>query len=96
MFDFNLFYFIFQKNKIKLIIQKIKKKNVNVDLMKFFAFELGVPVRESNLKGHHDQIKLSKLVDSFIEKFVICKSCSNPETDIVFFFFELFFLNYFF
>lgn len=56
---------------------------------KFFGCELGAQTSfdEKNdryiVNGAHDANRLRELLDQFIEKFVLCKSCKNPETDLV-------------
>ncbi|KAI0762428.1 eukaryotic translation initiation factor 5 [Fomes fomentarius] len=56
---------------------------------KFFGCELGAQTSfdEKNdryiVNGAHDATKLRELLDVFIEKFVLCKSCKNPETDLI-------------
>jgi translation initiation factor 5 len=56
---------------------------------KFFGCELGAQTTfdEKNdryiVNGAHDAEHLRKLLDVFIEKFVLCKSCKNPETELV-------------
>lgn len=56
---------------------------------KFFGCELGAQTSfdEKNdryiVNGAHDPTKLRELLDGFIEKFVLCKSCKNPETDLI-------------
>ncbi|KAK9457992.1 domain found in IF2B/IF5-domain-containing protein [Dipodascopsis uninucleata] len=56
---------------------------------KFFGLELGAQTscNESTdrymVNGAHDAAKLQDLLDIFIQKFVLCKACKNPETDIV-------------
>ncbi|EKM78817.1 hypothetical protein AGABI1DRAFT_114395 [Agaricus bisporus var. burnettii JB137-S8] len=56
---------------------------------KFFGCELGAQTSfdEKNdryiVNGAHDANRLRELLDGFIEKFVLCKSCKNPETDLV-------------
>ncbi|KAF7965496.1 hypothetical protein HWV62_39956 [Athelia sp. TMB] len=56
---------------------------------KFFGCELGAQTTfdEKNdryiVNGAHDAIRLRELLDGFIDKFVLCKSCKNPETDLV-------------
>ncbi|KAI0224874.1 eukaryotic translation initiation factor 5 [Massospora cicadina] len=55
---------------------------------KFFGCELGAQVKSEAkneryiVNGSHDAEKLQTLLDSFIEKFVLCKECRNPETDL--------------
>jgi translation initiation factor 5 len=57
---------------------------------KYFGTELGAQVKFEEDKdryivnGAHDAPKLQALLDGFIQKFVLCGSCSNPETDLVF------------
>lgn len=58
-------------------------------VIKFFGFELGAQtsIDEPNdrfiVNGAHDAPKLQDLLDGFINKFVLCASCKNPETDII-------------
>lgn len=58
-------------------------------VIKFFGFELGAQtsIDEPNdryiVNGAHDAPKLQDLLDVFINKFVLCSSCKNPETDII-------------
>jgi len=56
---------------------------------KFFGCELGAQT-QFDLKndryivnGSHTDDKLQTLLDTFIKKFVLCPSCSNPETNLV-------------
>ena len=54
-----------------------------------FGCELGAQVtcdEKTNryvLTGAHDQEKLQNTLDGFIDKFVLCSFCKNPETDLV-------------
>lgn len=56
---------------------------------KFFGCELGAQTSfdEKNeryiVNGAHDANRLRELLDAFIDKFVLCKSCKNPETELV-------------
>jgi len=56
---------------------------------KFFGCELGAQTSfdEKNdryiVNGAHNADRLRELLDVFIDKFVLCKSCKNPETDLV-------------
>ncbi|CCH42602.1 Eukaryotic translation initiation factor 5 [Wickerhamomyces ciferrii] len=58
-------------------------------LIKYFGFELGAQtsINESTdrylVNGVHDQPKLQDSLDGFINKFVLCGSCKNPETVII-------------
>ncbi|CAO1624942.1 unnamed protein product [Sympodiomycopsis kandeliae] len=55
---------------------------------KFFGFELGAQTTsdEKNEKyiinGSHQADHLRNLLDDFIDKFVLCGDCKNPETDL--------------
>lgn len=56
-------------------------------LLKYFGFELGAQTQIINderfiVNGSHDAAKLQDQLDGFINKFVLCRSCSNPETEI--------------
>lgn len=56
---------------------------------KFFGCELGAQTSfdEKNdryiVNGAHDANHLRELLDVFIDKFVLCKACKNPETELV-------------
>lgn len=58
-------------------------------VIKYFGFELGAQtnINPSDdrwiINGAHDASKLQDHLDGFIAKFVLCKSCKNPETDVV-------------
>lgn len=55
---------------------------------KFLGFELGLLTKceaEQNkyvVNGKHDAEALAQCLDKFIEKYVLCKQCRNPETDL--------------
>lgn len=57
-------------------------------LIKYFGFELGAqtnidpPDDRWIINGAHDSAKLQDYLDGFIQKFVLCKKCKNPETDV--------------
>jgi len=56
---------------------------------KFFGCELGAQTSfdEKNdryiVNGAHHADRLRELLDVFIDKFVLCKSCKNPETELI-------------
>ncbi|PUU77544.1 domain found in IF2B/IF5-domain-containing protein [Tuber borchii] len=58
-------------------------------VVKFFGFELGAQVTANPtddryiINGAHDAGKLQDYLDTFISKFVLCKKCKNPETDLI-------------
>ncbi|KAK2762571.1 hypothetical protein FQN54_000744 [Arachnomyces sp. PD_36] len=58
-------------------------------VIKYFGFELGAQANPRPtddrwiINGAHDAAKLQDYLDGFISKFVLCKKCKNPETDIV-------------
>ncbi|KAI1393904.1 domain found in IF2B/IF5-domain-containing protein [Hypoxylon trugodes] len=58
-------------------------------VIKYFGFELGAqtnidpPDDRWIINGAHDAAKLQDHLDGFINKFVLCKKCKNPETDVV-------------
>lgn len=55
---------------------------------KYFGCELGaqtnfdVKNERYIVNGEHDANKLQDILDGFIKKFVLCKSCENPETQL--------------
>lgn len=58
-------------------------------LVKFFGFELGAQTSMNEdtdrylVNGVHESSKLQDVLDGFINKFVLCASCKNPETEII-------------
>jgi translation initiation factor 5 len=58
-------------------------------VIKYFGFELGAQANAKPtddrwiINGAHDAPKLQDYLDGFIDKFVLCKKCKNPETDVV-------------
>ena len=58
-----------------------------LDPTKFFGCELGAQTTFANdryiVNGAHQADRLRELLDAFIDKFVLCPSCKNPETEIV-------------
>lgn len=56
---------------------------------KFFGFELGAQTTTNTdtdryiVNGAHNADRLQDLLDIFIQRYVLCKSCKNPETDII-------------
>ena len=58
-------------------------------VIKYFGFELGAQTSINDDKekylvnGQHEASKLQDSLDGFINKFVLCPSCKNPETQIV-------------
>jgi len=57
-------------------------------VIKYFGFELGAQTTTNPsddrwiINGAHDASKLQDYLDGFITKFVLCKKCKNPETDV--------------
>lgn len=55
---------------------------------KYFGFELGAMTNDQPkddrwiINGAHESGKLQDHLDGFINKFVLCKKCKNPETDV--------------
>ncbi|KAI3002979.1 hypothetical protein CBS147346_5619 [Aspergillus niger] len=58
-------------------------------VIKYFGFELGAQANAKPtddrwiINGAHDAPKLQDYLDGFISKFVLCKKCKNPETDVI-------------
>jgi translation initiation factor 5 len=57
-------------------------------VIKYFGFELGAQTNIDPkddrwiINGAHDAAKLQDHLDGFINRFVLCKKCKNPETDV--------------
>ncbi|KKY15157.1 putative eukaryotic translation initiation factor 5 [Phaeomoniella chlamydospora] len=58
-------------------------------VIKYFGFELGAQTNTNPsddrwiINGAHEAGKLQDQLDGFINRFVLCKNCKNPETDVV-------------
>jgi translation initiation factor 5 len=58
-------------------------------VIKYFGFELGAQTTTNPtddrwiINGAHEASKLQDYLDGFINKFVLCRKCKNPETDVV-------------
>lgn len=56
---------------------------------KYFGCELGAQIQFDYkndrfiVNGAHDSTKLQDLLDGFIQKYVLCPACDNPETDLL-------------
>lgn len=78
-------------NGIKTVIVNMPEiaKSLNRPPMyptKYFGWKCGAQVNFDNkseryiVNGAHDPNKLQDLLDGFIQKYVLCQSCENPET----------------
>lgn len=78
-------------NGIKTVIVNMPEiaKSLNRPPMyptKYFGCVLGAQTNFDNkseryiVNGQHEQSKLQDLLDGFIQKYVLCQSCENPET----------------
>lgn len=69
--------------------KQMTNRSFLIDPTKFFGCELGTQVKcdDKNeryiVNGDHDVVKLQNTLDGFINKYVLCQSCKNPETDII-------------
>jgi len=80
-------------NGIKTVVDNMSDISKAIDrppewVTKFMGFELGLLTKcdpEQNryvVNGKHDPEALAKCLDKFIERYVLCKQCRNPETDL--------------
>ena len=57
-------------------------------VIKYFGFELGAQTNTNPkddrwiINGAHEASKLQDSLDGFISRFVLCRSCKNPETEV--------------
>jgi translation initiation factor 5 len=82
-------------NGIKTVVVNLSSVSQSLSrppsyVIKYFGFELGAQTNTNPsddrwiINGAHDAAKLQDYLDGFISKFVLCKKCKNPETDVVF------------
>ncbi|KAI4108256.1 MAG: hypothetical protein L6R37_001129 [Teloschistes peruensis] len=80
-------------NGIKTVIVNLSSVAASLSrppsyVIKYFGFELGAQtnINPSDdrwiINGSHESSKLQDYLDGFISKFVLCKKCKNPETDV--------------
>ncbi|KAK4231525.1 putative eukaryotic translation initiation factor 5 protein [Podospora fimiseda] len=80
-------------NGIKTVVVNLSSVAVSLArpgsyLIKYFGFELGAQTNIDPaddrwiINGAHEAQKLQELLDGFISKFVLCKKCKNPETEV--------------
>ncbi|KAG5924251.1 hypothetical protein E4U61_001099 [Claviceps capensis] len=80
-------------NGIKTVIPNVSSVGASLArpasfIIKYFGFELGAMTNHDPkddrwiINGAHEASKLQDYLDGFINKFVLCKSCKNPETDV--------------
>ena len=55
-------------------------------ILKYFGSKLGTQINVSKkcINGNHSRDKLQSMLQNFIDEFVLCKDCLNPETKIIF------------
>lgn len=71
-----------------------KTKIVNIDqvayaldrselmIMKYYSIILGTSVKGNIMRGNHPSDELTKILNMFIDTYVLCKKCTNPETTL--------------
>ena len=75
--------------KLVIFPRPLAEADELVDVIKYFGFELGAQTNTNPaddrwiINGAHEASKLQDYLDGFISKFVLCKKCKNPETDVV-------------
>ncbi|KAL8972799.1 MAG: hypothetical protein Q9183_000363 [Haloplaca sp. 2 TL-2023] len=82
-------------NGIKTVIVNLSSVAASLSrppsyVIKYFGFELGAQTNNNPsddrwiINGSHESSKLQDYLDGFISRFVLCKKCKNPETDVTF------------
>lgn len=58
----------------------------SIYILKFFGYELGVITQHKNdcysLNGTHSTSSLQHVLSTFINQFVLCEECNNPQTKL--------------
>lgn len=55
-------------------------KRQYIELMKWLSYSLGTGFKVNYLSGEHSDKDVQKLLNEYIDKFVLCGTCSSPET----------------
>jgi len=63
-------------------------KREPIDILKFFGFELASHIRTGEndtyiVNGKFQKDQLETALDKFIDKYVLCRKCKNPETNLL-------------
>ncbi|WUR03265.1 eukaryotic translation initiation factor 5 (EIF5) [Vairimorpha necatrix] len=56
-------------------------------ILKYFSYTLSLQTKHDGkfiISGKHDQMKMQNIIYDFIDHFVLCYNCENPETFFVF------------
>ncbi|EXJ82694.1 translation initiation factor 5 [Capronia epimyces CBS 606.96] len=80
-------------NGIKTVVANLPSVSASLArppayVIKYFGFELGAQTNTNPkddrwiINGAHEASKLQDSLDGFISRFVLCRSCKNPETTI--------------
>ncbi|KAK0385763.1 hypothetical protein NLU13_6940 [Sarocladium strictum] len=78
-------------NGIKTILVNLNSVATSLErdpeiIQKYFGFEIGAQTTADKknerwiINGAHEAAKLQDLLDGFIQKFILCRECKNPET----------------
>jgi translation initiation factor 5 len=80
-------------NGVKTRFENIKEISKSLDrsqdhILKFLAIEVGAAVKENDgvnmvISGKHEVEELAAVLDKFIDRYILCEECSNPETELV-------------
>lgn len=85
----------FYRYKMPAIITRVQGKDTvitNLDhiakalsrppnlIMHYFSVKIGCGKKKNKLMGTHDSQELQQLLQHFIDRYVICEMCKNPET----------------
>jgi translation initiation factor 5 len=77
---------------IKTILSNLEEVSRSLNrspdhILKFISYELSLQTKLEKQKyiinGKHDQLKIQNIIYDFIDKFVLCYHCENPETFFV-------------
>ena len=52
------------------------------EIMKWFNYQMNANVKDNFLSGEHPDSKLLENLHLYIKSYVLCSSCSNPETTL--------------
>lgn len=72
-----------QHTKVVNVVTVAKDLNrESRDIMKFFSIQLASQIRDGDIiNGKHIQADIAKALDIYIDKYVLCGKCNNPETN---------------
>jgi translation initiation factor 5 len=73
-------------DNLKIISRELNRPEIYI--IKYISYSLGCSstytsaTSKWSISGYHDKIKLQEIIIKFIQQYIICDECGNPETEL--------------